>query len=514
MSKLIKIVLAIVVFVLLHLFVRSQFVYDGEPIEEWTLSGNGEVRSIVMPFSMRIDEPGIYSLERSIDVGNNDSLIIPQALGYAIRVYANEHIIYQNGSFNKATANIWSKIHLVMLEQYRNETVDIRIETYGLHDIGIQTAVYLSVYENVYERVSMQNFLNITMIYTILGGYIAVGALLLLLAIKAYSHSNHNDIRLFAFFGLACLSFGLFLADGSVRMTTGSLETLLITRKVSYTGLYLGVFCLIIGIRRYMYNKATPKWVAIIFGLACLTFIIAPNFNVFHVMTNALSVFLFICLNYIVIISLRNKKGVMIFSSMFLFATSIHSIFLDIKLIEGSYLFHYGLFVYMMAVAYIIANKYEIFEEESIKLNKKMMTDPLTKAYNRAYIMELKMSRRDQAIFIDLDHFKAFNDNHGHDKGDELLIHIVRLFNKVIGDRVDIIRYGGDEFVLILRDYGKDSIESLMVAIKNQLQLRFPDADFSYGFIKYDGNIADTLIQADHLMYSMKKAKHDDAYTH
>ncbi len=93
--------------------------------------------------------------------------------------------------------------------------------------------------------------------------------------------------------------------------------------------------------------------------------------------------------------------------------------------------------------------------------------------------------------------------------GDALLCDLVRVFKKVIGNQLEIIRYGGDEFVIILREYEKESVESVLGAIKAQLQATYDDADFSYGYIEYDGNLTDTLIKADQEMYEMKKHKHE-----
>ncbi|MBM4107256.1 MAG: GGDEF domain-containing protein [Phycisphaerae bacterium] len=95
------------------------------------------------------------------------------------------------------------------------------------------------------------------------------------------------------------------------------------------------------------------------------------------------------------------------------------------------------------------------------QLRQAAFTDSLTGAHNRRYYdlsmnALLERARRDRQtvsiLLLDIDNFKAFNDHHGHEAGDEILRETVRLLGSVIrpGDRV--CRIGGDEFVVIFHD--------------------------------------------------------------
>lgn len=86
--------------------------------------------------------------------------------------------------------------------------------------------------------------------------------------------------------------------------------------------------------------------------------------------------------------------------------------------------------------------------------------DSLTGLYNRRALEERlaqlwDANRRQESEFsllmIDIDHFKSFNDNYGHPKGDECLVDVSRLFNRAINRSTDFVaRYGGEEFVVVL----------------------------------------------------------------
>ncbi len=86
-------------------------------------------------------------------------------------------------------------------------------------------------------------------------------------------------------------------------------------------------------------------------------------------------------------------------------------------------------------------------------------TDPLTGAYNRRFLeefvtREMARSRRSlqplSLLMLDLDGFKAFNDEHGHLAGDEVLVAVAQSLRSAVRASDVVARYGGDEFVVVL----------------------------------------------------------------
>lgn len=85
--------------------------------------------------------------------------------------------------------------------------------------------------------------------------------------------------------------------------------------------------------------------------------------------------------------------------------------------------------------------------------------DPLTGAFNRRALFDLCEPLFEQArsgdlalccIMIDIDHFKRFNDEHGHAAGDEVLRSVTRVLTAGLRDRDVLARYGGEEFCIVL----------------------------------------------------------------
>ena len=89
-------------------------------------------------------------------------------------------------------------------------------------------------------------------------------------------------------------------------------------------------------------------------------------------------------------------------------------------------------------------------------LHYKSYHDHLTGLHNREYLHEqIPSLLREEALpisvlFADLNTLKVMNDLHGHDYGDQMLVETANVFNKTLDNHPTIIRYGGDEFLVIL----------------------------------------------------------------
>lgn len=94
--------------------------------------------------------------------------------------------------------------------------------------------------------------------------------------------------------------------------------------------------------------------------------------------------------------------------------------------------------------------------------------DPLTGALNRRYLAELeeRFGRepdfRCGCIFVDIDHFKRYNDASGHQAGDDVLKHMTRFLMRNTRADEAVLRVGGDEFVVIL--HNADATDTKLVA--------------------------------------------------
>ena len=159
------------------------------------------------------------------------------------------------------------------------------------------------------------------------------------------------------------------------------------------------------------------------------------------------------------------------------------------------------------------------------------MVDPLTGLFNRRHF-ETRMqeasayARRHDApfavIMLDLDHFKAVNDTYGHPVGDAVLIHFASALREILRGGDDVaFRYGGEEFVLLLRACGA----ALAVDVAERLRKHLRASPFLFpegkaATIAFSGGIAvaqssenfasEALVgRADAALYRVKRAGRD-----
>ena len=148
--------------------------------------------------------------------------------------------------------------------------------------------------------------------------------------------------------------------------------------------------------------------------------------------------------------------------------------------------------------------------------NEKLYRDALTGAYNRRfYEDEIRgMKERAGVAVIDLDDFKLYNDTYGHHAGDMVLETVADIILNFIRKSDMLIRYGGDEFLLILPGIRPDAFSSKLKLIQERIHAasvpgyHHLQLSVSIGGAMFDGgDISEALSRADTLMYQAKVQK-------
>lgn len=156
--------------------------------------------------------------------------------------------------------------------------------------------------------------------------------------------------------------------------------------------------------------------------------------------------------------------------------------------------------------------------------NDMIFRDKLTSLYNRFYLDRLKerlMRKGGSTVFaammLDLNGFKKINDEYGHQVGDEALVNTANILREAIGSFGTVIRYAGDEFVVILNTSSDDLIKERVAIIRRSFN-QFNEKktvpyllSISIGYYKTDlrhYSIDEVMNEIDHYMYEDKMKQH------
>ena len=159
------------------------------------------------------------------------------------------------------------------------------------------------------------------------------------------------------------------------------------------------------------------------------------------------------------------------------------------------------------------------------ELRNLLTTDQMTGAYNRGRFFELakhniqlceRGDRPLSVIMLDVDHFKAINDNFGHAVGDEVLRRLVVSCKALLGDGCILARLGGEEFAALLPNADLDGAKAIAERLRAALAADLAAVDglptkatVSLGCVAAErpmGGIDDLLKAADEALYCAKRS--------
>lgn len=156
--------------------------------------------------------------------------------------------------------------------------------------------------------------------------------------------------------------------------------------------------------------------------------------------------------------------------------------------------------------------------QEKMTLRNKVNHDVLTDAFNREFFNNninyiIESYKNDDCVigigFIDIDDFKNVNDTYGHDLGDIVLQNLANLLKQKTREDDFAIRWGGEEFILLLKVKSEKSLfhilENIRIEIENTQICDFQNITCSIGGTIFKDNIENTIKIADENMYKSKR---------
>ena len=168
-----------------------------------------------------------------------------------------------------------------------------------------------------------------------------------------------------------------------------------------------------------------------------------------------------------------------------------------------------------------LEEKNQALEQANVELQRLASTDPLTGLYNRRAILErselcLHLARRYGApyslIMFDIDHFKAINDQHGHDVGDRVLLAMTDRVQQALRETDTLARWGGEEFLVLAPQSEGEETCRLAERLRELVAQSEIDpvagrvtASFGVASVKDGDSLEAVVKRADQCLYAAKR---------
>lgn len=150
-------------------------------------------------------------------------------------------------------------------------------------------------------------------------------------------------------------------------------------------------------------------------------------------------------------------------------------------------------------------------KELQTQLLELSIRDPLTGCYIRRYMNTVMRQCEAQpkgewgCIYLDIDHFKQYNDKNGHAEGDSVLVKMARFLMRHVRAEEAVVRVGGDEFLVVLCDSGLDQTDHVASRLRAAAPTSAP-GPFSMGWAarKNGESFEETMIRADRRLLAVR----------
>ena len=495
---------SVLVFLGLLLLVRYALNAHGVQLLSWqVLSDENRVfqaQNITAPFHKLLRKPSTVILTTTVEKTSKPLyLYLPQVSGSFWAVYSNDHLIGSMGFRNDRTGHFWYKPFL--LEVPAN-TESITIELSGIYELGLDIVPRL-IEEKERFRFSVlnflcDNFLNISM------GLCVTLFLVLYLVSRSMPQNKRRSNRLFA---ISTLLAALWMLDLITLSSMYSVGGVLLLRKIFVTSAYFGFACLFTAVSLGFFEKLSRIDLAMIFLnlSAAIVLWFAPNNYMFKLTTSRFGLILLLNAFHIGYKIFHSYSKILFGFSFFFVLTVAFDAFILLFNVKFKLLSNFGVVSLFFGFSYNLVLEYREMMVQATVSHMRSLVDPLTGAYNRGILVETAFNEKDCFVYLDLNSFKQINDTYGHELGDKILVLLVNTIRSKIKQNDIVVRMGGDEFLVIVRDCDPVSVKKLfgevLVDFQNSHELK---PTFSYGIKRFEGSYQQTLRAVDTEMYRMK----------
>ncbi len=425
--------------------------------------------------------PGIYTATMNLSLSGRAEamrdtddyvLVFPSVDGNALRVFFNGQFLGSQGDFAHGNSNIWypAKFFAVptsMVAEHNTITADI----YGSYKAGISHPPYLVRKTGNTLHLAWLFFVTRGLVVLLTGAILLLGFILIFMGFGEIPQTNSRVML-----GLASLLTALFLTD---FMNLEYLPlTLLAFKKIVVIARHGAAVVFLIGFLKLLERRQDlfSKSFIVIQTLCSLVLLYAPSVDIlkrFYTFTFLTIAPMPLYLLHFLFSNRPQKKEYSILVAGVIFATvsSVRDVVMPLIKPSAIYYSHYGFMILIISAAWFIVlddmNHFRLFMMEkriSEQYRHESLHDSLTGVYNRSM---LKLARHDlpadfSIIILDIDDLKKINDTYGHLAGDYALRNLASRIQNLVRHDDMTIRYGGDEFLVILPHCSAERLASIV----------------------------------------------------
>jgi len=463
-------------------------------------NGVFRAQNVTAPFYRLLRKPSTVVLTTAVEKTSKPLyLYLPQVSASFWAVYSNDHLIGSAGFRFDRTAHFWYKPFL--LEVPAN-TERITIELSGVYELGLDIVPRL-IEEKETFRFSVLSF--------VFGDFLSITiglCITLFLVLYLVSHNMpQNKRRSNRLFAISTLLAAIWTLDLMPFSTMYSASAMLLLRKFFVSSAYFGFVCLFTAVGLGFFEKLTRVDLVMVFLnlSAAIILWIAPSNYAFKLTTSRFAMILILNALYLAYKVFRSYSKILFGFSLFFVLTVLFDAFILLFNLNFKLLSSFGVVSLFFGFSYNLVLEYREMTVLATVSHMRSLVDPLTGAYNRGILVETAFNEKDCFVYLDLNSFKQINDTYGHEVGDKILILLVNTIRAKIKQNDIVVRMGGDEFLVIVRDCDPVSVKKLfdeaLAEFQNSHELK---PTFSYGIKRFEGSYQQTLRAVDTEMYRMK----------
>ena len=467
-------------------------------------------RPVSFPFQQPITETTTLVFRTQMSYTPGDALILTGLKGQAVRVLLDGKTVLAVGYQQAPTANIWNKTFLASLPEEGASSTQLEIQlSSASFPISIAVPPYTMDQIKAAKRVMWIDFIYNDVLLNSVGAACLIGLLLIILSLM-----RNRKFSAEIFFGLASILGALETMDFQFRVSTGTLSDFLFVKKVLMIAGYLAAFLFVAGMEKYFQGRLrVSKYLALPSIVTIFIIIIQPNLIMLTRVLTYMNMVMLIDLIFAVyfIFKEAREKSWLVLPAIWLILGLLEILAVQIFQFSWPYVMAYIILLSTILFGVNLLIEFNQVFLEKADLEKRIDIDTLTTAYNRNVLGKAVKKQYDILILMDLDNFKSYNDRHGHQKGDRILVQFAEIVKNNLRPEDLVIRYGGDEFLVLLNDIGIIDAERVADRIRTEFEdLTIADRlSVSYGIEKIVQSIDSDLTKADRLMYAMKQAKRE-----